>query len=89
MSITRQTIANEEAKFTWGIVGLSVLAFMIIFIGCLYCIHRRNVRQMQRRLKMAANGRGVIKVVHNNHQPNSDEVTNSPDKLLIIKKSEV
>lgn len=38
---------------------------------------------------MAANGRGVIQVVHNNHQPNSDEVTNSPDKLLIIKKSEV
>ena len=87
MSITRRVIANEEAKFTWGIVGLSVLSFMIIFIGCLYCIHRRNVRQMQRRAKMATNGRGVIQVVHNNH-PNSDELTNSPDKLL-IKKSEV
>lgn len=79
-------IADKEAKVTWGIVALSVLAFMILFIGILYCIHRRNVKQMRSRAKIN-NTQAVIKVVENS--PNSDESTqNSPEKLL-IKKSDV
>lgn len=87
MAITKRVIANEEAKMTWGIVGLSVLLFMIIFIGCLYCIHRRNVRQMQKRAKMTTKGRGVIKVVQSN--PNSNESTNNSPEKLLIKSADV
>jgi hypothetical protein len=86
MSISRQVIADKEAKITWAWVGLGVLAFMILFIGILYCIHRRNVKQMRSRAKIN-NTNAVIKVLENH--PNSDDSTqNSPEKLL-IKKSDV
>lgn len=88
MNITRQVMANNEAKITWGIVGVSVLSFMIVFIGCLYCIHRRNVMQMQKRAKNGVNGRGVINVVNMKNEANNADDSTTPEKLL-IKRSDV
>lgn len=86
INITRQVIADKEAKLTWGVIGLSVLAFMTFFIGILYCIHRSNVKQMRNRMKIN-NSHAIISVTQST--PNTDDTAqNSPEKLL-IKKSNI
>jgi len=89
MSIRREVIEHETAKVTWSIIGFSVLGFLIIFIGCLYCIHRRNVNQMRKKI-MINNASVKPKMTEaSNRDPVSDEsITGSPEKLL-IKRSDV
>jgi len=89
MSIRRQVIEHEKAQLTWSIIGLSVLGFLIIFIGCLYCIHRRNVNQMRKKAKINNPAVTPKMTAANYSEPVSDEsTTGSPEKLL-IKRSNV
>ncbi|XP_070499318.1 peroxidasin homolog pxn-1-like [Chironomus tepperi] len=89
MSIRRQVLEHETAQVTWSIIGLSVLGFLIIFIGCLYCIHRRNVNQMRKKAKINNPAVKPKMTAANNNDPASDEsTTGSPEKLL-IKRSDV
>ena len=89
MSIRRQVIEHESAQITWSIIGFSVLGFLIIFIGCLYCIHRRNVNQMRKKVMINNPTIKPKMTAANNSDPVSDEsTTGSPEKLL-IKRSDV
>ena len=90
MSIRRQVIEHETAQITWSIIGLSVLGFLIIFIGCLYCIHRRNVNQMRKKAKINNPTVKPKMATAASSDPVSDESTGtaSPEKLL-IKRSDV
>lgn len=89
MSIRREVIEHQKAQLTWGIIGGGVASFLIIFIGCLYCLHRRNVRQMNRKSKINNQNVKTMKVQQLDPAELADEVvTNSPEKLL-IKRSDV
>jgi hypothetical protein len=85
LTIRKQVIEHEQAQMTWGIIGVAVFGFLFFFISCLYCIHRRNVRQMRR--KSINNTAVKPKIVVNSTEPEEAQ-TISPEKLL-IKKSNV
>lgn len=90
MSIRRAVIEDKQAKITWTVVALAVVAFLVFFIGCLYCLHRRNVRQMHSRAKI---NNPNVSVIH--AKPNlepaeaADDQVGNPQKLLITKRSDV
>lgn len=82
LSIRKQVIEHEQAQMTWGIIGIAVFGFLFFFISCLYCIHRRNVRQMRR--KSVNNTATKPKIVVQSTEA-VETPSNSPDKLLINK----
>lgn len=86
MNIRREVIEHKQAQITWGIIAVGVLAFLVFFIGCLYCLHRRNVRQMNRKAKI--NNQNVKTVKVQQLDPADEPVSSSPEKLL-IKRSDV
>ena len=89
MNIRKTVKEHKKAQLTWGIIGLSVIAFLVIFIGCLYCLHRRNVRQISRRAKLNNPNVKTINVVKQlDAAEPTDSVHASPEKLL-IKRSDV
>ncbi|KAG5679509.1 hypothetical protein PVAND_009072 [Polypedilum vanderplanki] len=81
LSIRKQVIEHENAQLTWGIIGIAVFGFLFFFISCLYCIHRRNVRQMRRKTLNNVNAKPKIVV----KSSDAEESQTSPDKLLINK----
>lgn len=89
MSIRRAVIEHKQAQLTWGIIAGGVVGFLVFFIGCLYCLHRRNVRQMNRKAKVNNQNVKTVKAKQMDPAEPSDEpVSNSPQKLL-IKRSDV
>lgn len=86
MSIRRTVIEHQQAQLTWGIIAIGVLAFLIIFIGCLYCLHRRNVRQMNRK---KINNQNIKTIKAPQTDPVVDEPVNSSPEKLLIKRSDV
>lgn len=90
MSIRREVIEHKKAQLTWGIIAGGVIAFLVVFIGCLWCIHRRNVRQMSRKsIKINNQNVKAVKVQQLDPTELPDEsVSSSPEKLL-IKRSDV
>lgn len=42
---------REASVFTWKIISACLGGFFVAFIGLLYLLHRRNVRQIERKLK--------------------------------------
>jgi cbb3-type cytochrome oxidase subunit 3 len=85
---------HKQAQITWGIIGIGVVGFLIFFIGCLYCIHRHNVRKMRTKSKLNNSNVKVIPAkqleaneITDNSITNSDST--NPEKLLIGKRSEV
>lgn len=91
--IRRTEMEHKQAQITWGIIGISVIGFLVFFIGCLYCIHRHNVRQMRTKSKLNNHNVKVIpaKSLEANESSESSNVntdTINPEKLL-IKRSDV
>lgn len=92
--IRKAVMENKQAQMTWGLIAIGVIGFMIFFIGCLYCIHRHNVRKMRKRTKL---NNQTVKVIpakqleaneSSDTNSNSNVESTSPEKLL-IKKSNV
>jgi len=90
LSIRKAVIENKAAQMTWAVVGLGVLGFLVFFIGCLYCIHRRNVRQMNRKAKINnQNVKPMAKAKQLDPAELTDEHVNSSPEKLLIKRSDV
>jgi uncharacterized membrane protein len=85
-AIRRQVIELKEAQLTWSIIGVSVAIFLILFILLLYCIHRRNVRQMNR--KSNVNNQNVKPKIKVPPKIEIAEESFNSEKLL-VKKSDV
>lgn len=91
--IRRTVMENKQAQMTWGIIAAGVVGFLIFFIGCLYCIHRHNVRKMRRRMKLNNKSVKVIPAKQLEANETSDSNSNnnvdstSPEKLLIKKEN--
>lgn len=87
---------HKQAQMTWGIIAGGVVGFLFFFIGCLYCIHRHNVRKMRKRTKLNNQTVKVIpaKQLEANEIESSENNSNiniestNPENLL-IKKSNV
>lgn len=89
LNIRREVIAHQKAQLTWGIIAISVVGFLVFFIGCLYCLHRRNVRQMNRKAKINNQNVKTIKAPQlEPAEPLEESVSTNPEKLL-IKRSDV
>jgi uncharacterized protein YneF (UPF0154 family) len=87
MSIRRAVVQHKKAQFTWGVIAGSVVGFLVIFIGCLYCLHRRNVHQMRKNAKINNQNVKTVKVQQfDPAEPTEEHV--HPEKLL-IKRSDV
>ena len=86
MAIRKEIVEHKEAQVTWGIVAISVSGFLIVFIGCLYCVHRRNVSQMRRKAKV--NNQNVKTINAQSFDVAEPDETVHPEKLL-IKRSDV
>lgn len=91
--IVRIAMENKQAQMTWGIIAAGVVGFLIFFIGCLYCIHRHNVRKMRRRMKLNNKNVKVIPAKQleanetSDNNSNSNVDSTSPEKLLIKKEN--
>lgn len=88
----RAVIEHQTAQLTWGIIAIGVVGFLVFFIGCLYCLHRRNVRQMSRKAKINNTNVKVIKAPPSlepaNSYPIDEPVSVNPEKSL-LKRSDV
>lgn len=87
LAIRKSVVEHKKAQLTWGIIACSVFGFLVIFIGCLYCMHRSNVRQMRRKVKINNQNVRTIKTEQFDAAEPSDEPVH-PEKLL-IKRSDV
>lgn len=86
MAIRKEIVEHKEAQVTWGIIAISVAGFLIVFIGCLYCVHRRNVSQMRRKIKI--NNQNVKTINAQGFDAAEPDEPVHPEKLL-IKRSDV
>lgn len=86
IAIRKAIVEHQTAQITWGIIAIGVIGFLVIFIGCLWCLHRRNVRQMTRKAKINNQNVKTIKAQQFDPAEPSDEPV--PEKLL-IKRSDV
>lgn len=86
--IPESSLQNSMVYWILLIVG-GVVGFLVLFIGCLYCLHRRNVHQMSRRVKINNQNVKTIKAQQMDPvEPSEEPVSGSPQKLL-IKRSDV
>lgn len=46
-----ETERKEKSSVTWLSISLSLVGFFIVFISFLYCLHKRNTREIKRQLK--------------------------------------
>ncbi|CRL03552.1 CLUMA_CG016392, isoform A [Clunio marinus] len=88
LSIRREVIEHKKAQLTWGIIAGGVVGFLVFFISCLYCLHRRNVRQMNRKSKKLNNQHMKVAKKVEVAEAAEENINTSPEKLL-IKRSEV
>lgn len=87
---------KEKSSVTWLSISLSLVGFFIVFIGFLYCLHKRNTKQIKRQLKKQQLSH--IKIVSvqqpppltenktNEKEPDEKESRNH-EKLLDVDKS--
>lgn len=87
MAIRKAVVEHKKAQLTWGIIAFGVSSFLVIFIGCLFCLHRRNVRQMNRKSKINNQNVKTVKAHQFDAAEPVDETVH-PEKLL-IKRSDV
>lgn len=85
----RAVIEHKQAQLTWGIIAGGVVAFFVFFIGCLYCLHRRNVRQMRRKAKINNQNVKTINAKQLDPAEPIDEPINTSPQKLLIKRSDV
>lgn len=86
---TQKLIAERESKISWEIIGLSLLAFIVLFIGILfYCNHKRNLKQASAQAKKLVKKNEELEFsieIKNKNIENSSEES----KVSSVKESEI
>lgn len=55
LQVRIETAKKEKSTITWITISMCLVGFFVIFIGFLYCLHKRNTRQIKRQLKKQSN----------------------------------
>jgi uncharacterized protein YneF (UPF0154 family) len=51
MAVTESKVRNRNATMDWLTIAGILLGFLVLFIGVLFVVHRRNARMIKRRLE--------------------------------------